>query len=56
MKKRVGRPKVGIKAAKAVFISARFSQAEAAKIDSAAEKSGQSRSKWIRNALLSAAS
>jgi hypothetical protein len=55
MKKRVGRPKVGTKIAKSVFISSRFSHAEAGQIEAAAKRSGLHRSKWIRKTLLSAA-
>jgi hypothetical protein len=54
MKKRAGRPKVGTRNAKSVFMSVRFTPGEAGKIKSAITKSGLSQSDFLRKSLLSA--
>ena len=53
MSKKMGRPKVPKRAAKAVLIGARFSPPEAKQVEKAANQSGQDKSKWIRSKLLS---
>jgi hypothetical protein len=55
MKKRAGRPKLGMKDAKGVFISARFTPIEAKQIESAITKSGMSKSDFVRKSLLKSA-
>jgi hypothetical protein len=55
MKKRIGRPKIGIKNAKGMLFAARFTPGEAKQINAAIRGSGQSNSDWLRKALLSAA-
>ena len=55
-KKVMGRPKVGADNAKGVFFAARFTPTEAVKLDAAIAESGQSKSDFIRNRLLSAVS
>jgi len=52
MSKKIGRPKVLKRNAKAVLIGARFSPPEAKQVEKAADLSGQDKSKWIRNRLL----
>ena len=54
MKKHPGRPKIGTHNAKAVFFNVRFTPAEARQINAAIRRADQSKSNWIRNALLSA--
>jgi hypothetical protein len=54
MKKRAGRPKVGIKDAKSLVFSARFTPAEAKLINQRIQHSCKTRSEWVRNKLLSA--
>jgi uncharacterized protein (DUF1778 family) len=56
MSKKMGRPKLAKGEAKAEFINLRFSPDEAKRINLAAERTKQKRSKWARNILLSAAS
>jgi hypothetical protein len=55
MKKHAGRPKIGIQNAKGVFFAARFTPVEAKQLNGAIRQAGQSKSDWIRKALLSAA-
>jgi hypothetical protein len=55
MKKTAGRPKIGIKNAKGVFFTARFTPIEAGQLNGAIRQAKQSKSAWIRKALLSAA-
>jgi len=55
MKKRMGRPKIGIQNAKGELFAARFTPLEAKQIREAIRQAGQSNSDWIRKALLSAA-
>ena len=52
---KIGRPKVPKSRAKAVLIGARFAPNEARQIESAADRSKQDKSKWIRKILLLAA-
>jgi hypothetical protein len=54
MKKRVGRPRLGTRNAKGKLFAARFTPDEAKRVNVAISQSGQSKSDWIRNALLSA--
>ncbi len=54
MKKTVGRPAIGTKNAKSVFMSARFTPGEAGQIKDAVKRSGLSRSDFFRKCLLSA--
>ena len=54
-KKRMGRPKIGIQNAKGELFAARFTPGEAKQISQAIRKTGQSKSDWIRKALLFAA-
>jgi len=55
MQKHAGRPKLGIQNAKGVFISARFTPAEARQIHAAIAKSGLSKSDFVRKSLLKSA-
>jgi hypothetical protein len=55
MNKTAGRPKLGIKNAKGVFFTARFTPIEAGQLNGAIRQAKQSKSEWIRKALLSAA-
>ena len=55
MKKHAGRPKLGTRNAKGVFLSARFTPGEAKQIESAIVQSGMSKSNFIRKHLLSSA-
>jgi hypothetical protein len=54
MRKRMGRPKIGIQNAKGILFAARFTPPEAKQINEAIRDAGQSNSDWIRKALLSA--
>jgi hypothetical protein len=54
MKKRAGRPKVGIQNAKGVFFTARFTPIEAKQLEGAIQQAGLRKSVWMRKALLSA--
>jgi hypothetical protein len=54
MKKKMGRPILGTQPAR-VFFAARFTPDEGKRIDGAIKQSKQSKSHWIRKALLSAA-
>jgi hypothetical protein len=51
----VGRPKKPISETLGKFITARVRPGELAEIKQAIRKSGQSKSDWLRNALLAAA-
>jgi hypothetical protein len=55
MKKHAGRPKIGIQNAKGIFFAARFTPIEAKRLNGTIRQAGQSKSDWIRKALLSAA-
>jgi len=55
MKKHAGRPKLGIQNAKGIFFAARFSPIEAKQLNEAIRQAKQSKSAWMRKALLSAA-
>jgi hypothetical protein len=55
MKKHPGRPKLGMENAKGVFISARFTPVEARQIKEAIDKSGLSKSDFVRKSLISSA-
>jgi len=55
VKKRMGRPKIGVQNAKGVIVAARFTPIEARQIDQAIRQSGENKPGWIRKALLSAA-
>jgi hypothetical protein len=55
MKKHAGRPKLGTERAKGVFISARFTPAEAKQIHNAITQSGMSKSNFVRKSLLKSA-
>jgi hypothetical protein len=55
MKKTAGRPKLGIQNAKGIFFAARFSPIEAKQLNGAIRQAKQSKSGWMRKALLSAA-
>lgn len=54
MKKQAGRPRIGAQHAKGVFITARFTPSESNQIEAAISKSGLTKSKFVRKALLSA--
>jgi hypothetical protein len=54
MKSKMGRPKLPDGTTKGVLIGARFSPNESEKVHQAIIKSGQNKSYWIRNILLSA--
>jgi hypothetical protein len=54
MNKRIGRPKIGIKNAKGALFAARFTPLEAKQINEAIRRAKQSKSDWIRKALLAA--
>jgi uncharacterized protein (DUF1778 family) len=56
MKRGPGRPPTPKKLAKVAPISIRFSESERRLVDRAAERSGVKVSKWIRDAVLAAAS
>ena len=56
MKRGPGRPPTPKKLAKAAPISIRFSESERRLVDRAAERVGVKVSKWIRDAVLAAAS
>lgn len=53
MSRKIGRPKVPKREAKAVLIGARFSPPEARAVENAVQQSSLDKSKWIRNRLLS---
>ncbi len=55
MKKRAGRPKVGIQNAKGEVFSVRVTPPEAKEINEAIRRSGTDRPDWLRKALISAA-
>jgi hypothetical protein len=55
MKKKMGRPRVGIQNAKGEVFAARFTPVEAKRLNGAIRQVRQSKSDWIRKALLSAA-
>jgi hypothetical protein len=55
MKKHAGRPKIGTQNAKGVFFTVRFTPVEAKQLNAAIRQTRQSKSEWIRKALLSAA-
>jgi hypothetical protein len=55
MKKRMGRPKIGIQVAKGIIVAARFSPPEVKELNGAARRAKANRSEWVRNCLLSAA-
>ena len=54
MKKKAGRPKMGKQNAKGELFAARFTPPEAKQLNAAIQQNGQSKSDWIRKALLSA--
>lgn len=54
MKSKMGRPKLPDGTTKGVLIGARFSLDESDKVHQAIMRSGQNKSHWIRNILLSA--
>ena len=55
MPKKMGRPPVPKNEARIEFVGARLQSSEAREIRDAIRKSGQAKSEWIRDALLSAA-
>ena len=55
MTKKMGRPKLAKGEARGVFISTRLSIPEAKEIADAVKKSGEPKTEWVRNTLLSAA-
>jgi len=55
MKKRVGRPRIGTQNAKGEVFAVRVTPPEAKQLNAAIRCSKQSKSDWIRKALLSAA-
>ena len=55
MKKTAGRPKLGTQNAKGIFFAARFTPIEARQLNAAIREARQSKSDWMRKALLSAA-
>jgi hypothetical protein len=55
MRKHAGRPRIGTQNAKGVFFAARFTPVEAKQLNMAIRQARQSKSDWIRKALLSAA-
>jgi len=55
MNKKVGRPKIGTQNAKGKLFAARFTPPEAKAIQAAIAKSRNTKSEWIRRALLSVA-
>ncbi|MGH7940414.1 MAG: hypothetical protein ACREFR_05020 [Limisphaerales bacterium] len=55
MKKHAGRPKIGTQNAKSIYFTARFTPVEAKEINGAIRRDKQSKTGWIRKALLSAA-
>jgi hypothetical protein len=55
MKKHAGRPKMGTQNAKSIYFTARFTPIEAKQLNGAIRASRQSKTDWIRKALLSAA-
>jgi hypothetical protein len=55
MRKHAGRPKIGIQNAKNIYFTARFTPVEAKQLNGAIRQSKQSKTDWIRKALLSAA-
>ena len=54
MKKKAGRPKIGVKNAKGELFAARFTPDEAKLLNLAIRQLGQGKTGWIRKALLSA--
>ena len=54
LKKRVGRPRIGIQNAKGKLFAARFTSDEAKRLTAAIRQSKLTKSDWLRNALLSA--
>jgi hypothetical protein len=54
MKKKMGRPTIGTQPAK-VFFAARFTPAEAKRLDAAIRRAGQSKSAFVRKSLLKSA-
>lgn len=55
MSKKMGRPKLGKGEARAIFVSTRVSAPEYEEIVQAVKSSGQPKTEWVRNSLLSAA-
>jgi hypothetical protein len=55
MKKHAGRPRIGIQNAKSIYFTARFNPIEAKQLNGAIRQAKESKSDWIRKALLSAA-
>jgi hypothetical protein len=55
MKKTAGRPKIGIQNAKNIYFTARFTPIEAKQLNGAIRQAKQSKTDWIRKALLTAA-
>lgn len=55
MKIKMGRPKLPKGESKDILIGARFSLAESKLVDAAVKHSGQGKSEWIREKLLTAA-
>jgi hypothetical protein len=53
MKNNLGRPRIGKEAEKSEFISARLTQSEAKPVATSAKSSHQSKSDWVRNAVIS---
>jgi uncharacterized protein (DUF1778 family) len=55
MKKRAGRPRLGTQNARGVLMAIRFTPDEARQIQSAAKRSGLTKSDFIRKSLLKSA-
>jgi hypothetical protein len=55
MKSKMGRPRLPKGETKDILIGARFSPDESRVVNSAVKRAGQSKSEWIRKALLGAA-
>jgi hypothetical protein len=54
MSKKMGRPKLAANKAKGVLMAARFSREESRRVNEAAKRAKQTKSQWIRNAVLGA--
>ena len=56
MKPKMGRPTLPKGEAKGILIGARFSPDESKQVHDAVERSGKTKSEWVRNSLLATAS
>ena len=55
MKRKVGRPKIGVKNAKGELFAVRVTPDDAKAVNAAVRQSGQDKPDWLRKALLSVA-